>query len=145
MSEKTKRTLKLGTVAVALLLLAIQLVPVERSNPPVKSALAAPAAVGEILVVSCYDCHSHETRWPWYSRLAPMSWWIASHVKAGRGHLNFSEWPTFDFDSQDLIFQEIEEQLEAGEMPLKSYLRGHPEARLSDEQREILLRWARGE
>jgi len=144
MNANLKRSLKIGTAALAVLFLAIQLVPMDYTNPPVISALRAPAAVQDILVTSCYDCHSHETRWPWYSKVAPMSWWITSHVEAGREHLNFSEWPAFDFGSQEQIFLEIEKQLFKDEMPLKSYLRGHPESRLSAEQKKILLDWARG-
>ncbi|MFT5234186.1 MAG: hypothetical protein ACI9UK_000018 [Candidatus Krumholzibacteriia bacterium] len=144
MSKHWQRMTKIGTAIVAVLLLAIQLVPVDFSNPPITSALRAPRAVAEILTSSCYDCHSNETRWPWYSKVAPMSWWIASHVEKGRGHLNFSEWPAYDFGSQDQFFQEIEEQLMENRMPLKSYVRGHPEARLSAEQKNILLEWARG-
>ena len=94
-----------------------------------------------ILRRACYDCHSHETHWPWYSRIAPISWWVVEHVDHGRGDLNFSEWPNFDFEAQQIEFLDIAEQVENGEMPLPNYLILHRDARLSDEDRRILLEW----
>ena len=128
--------------AVAVAFAALQLVPVERTNPPVRQEVDAPPAVMEILSRACYDCHSHETRWPWYSRIAPLSWWVADHVTDGRGDLNFSDWPVFDFELQELALRDITKQVSSGEMPLWSYTLLHPEARLDEEDREALLRWA---
>jgi len=129
--------------AVAIVLALIQLIPADRTNPPVRIDVDAPDEVKEILRRACYDCHSHETRWPWYSRVAPISWWIADHVEHGRGDLNFSEWPALDFYAQELAFKDIEEQITKGEMPLRNYTILHPEARLTDDERETILRWAR--
>jgi len=129
--------------AVAIVLALIQLIPADRTNPPVRIDVDAPDEVKEILRRACYDCHSHETRWPWYSRVAPVSWWIADHVEHGRGDLNFSEWPALDFYAQELAFKDIEEQITKGEMPLRNYTILHPEARLTDDERETILRWAR--
>jgi len=123
----------------------IQLVPVDRSNPPVRTDIDAPENVAAILRRSCYDCHSHETRWPWYSRIAPVSWWLVDHVEHARGDLNFSEWPVFDFRAQELAFKDIEEQIDKGKMPLRSYLILHPGARLGADDRETLLRWVRSQ
>jgi hypothetical protein len=120
----------------------LQLVSVERANPPVVSDVNAPPAIDAILRKACYDCHSHETRWPWYSRVAPMSWWIADHVREGREDLNFSDWPTFDFELQRLAFEDIRKQIKSGAMPLESYRLAHPEARLTEAERAELLRWA---
>ena len=122
--------------------LALQFVPVDRVNPPIERNVDAPGEVERILRRACYDCHSHETRWPWYSHVAPLSWWIADHVEPGRGDLNFSQWPTFDFVEQGLALEDIEEQIRKGEMPLRSYLILHSEARLTQEDRETLLDWA---
>jgi hypothetical protein len=132
-----------AAVLVALFLL-IQLIPVEQTNPPVEADLTAPDAVKDILRRACYDCHSHETRWPWYGRVAPFSWWLAEHVIEGRADLNFSRWPLFDFEARELMLRDIEKQLVDGTMPLPSYLVGHREARLSDMDRKVLLEWARG-
>ena len=76
-------------VGVVVALAAIQLVPVHRTNPPVRVEVNAPEEVMAIIQRACYDCHSNETRWPWYSRVAPVSWFVVSHVKKARGDLNF--------------------------------------------------------
>jgi hypothetical protein len=117
---------------------------VDRSNPPVTSAsLALPEGdVGQILGAACLDCHSHETSWPWYSSVAPVSWWLTHHVQEGREHLNFSIWAELPPDRQDHKLEELIEMVEEGEMPLRSYALGHPEARLADEQRRALVSWA---
>ena len=134
-------TLGLVVAVVALL----QVYPVPRRNPPVASDLVAPAAVKAIIVRSCYDCHSHQTRWPWYSRVAPVSWWMVSHVTKGRQDLNFSTWPTFDPADQDQILREIAAQVRRDAMPLPSYLWGHPDARLSADDKQLILDWAGGD
>ena len=126
----------------ALVLIAL-FIPVDRNNPPVESALKAPVAIQKMLVSACYDCHSFETRWPWYSRIAPVSWLVASHVKEGRKDLNFSRWPTYNFQEQDLILREMEKQISERIMPPKGYEVLHPEARLNTRQREDLLGWIR--
>lgn len=143
MSRTVSRRLLLSAAVGAALFLLIQLVPVERDNPPVEADLVAPAPVKAILERACYDCHSHETRWPWYSRIAPVSWWLAAHVKQGRADLNFSQWPLFDLETQELFLRDIEKQLVDGTMPLPSYVRGHPEARLSAEEKALVLEWVR--
>jgi hypothetical protein len=142
-----KRTVPRGIIfsaaAGAALLLLIQLVPVSRTNPPVEADLVAPEQVKTILQRACYDCHSHETRWPWYSRIAPVSWWLTAHVTRGRKDLNFSQWPLFDLETRELFLRDIEKQLVDGTMPLPSYVLGHPEARLSEEEKVLVLEWAR--
>ena len=132
-------------VGFAVALVGAQLVPVERANPPVRNDVDAPAEVAAVLRAACYDCHSHETRWPWYSRVAPFSWSIARHVEEGREELNFSDWPVVDFTAQDELLREVVRELEKDGMPLASYRWGHPEARLSAAQRDLVVRWARGE
>jgi hypothetical protein len=138
-----KRRFFLSAAVLAALFLLIQWVPVKRTNPPIEADLVAPEQVKNILQRACYDCHSHETRWPWYSRVAPISWWLASHVTAGRADLNFSQWPLFDLETRGLFLRDIEKQLVDGTMPLRSYTVGHPDARLSKEDRALLLEWAR--
>jgi hypothetical protein len=130
-------------VMVALIL--IQFVPVDRSNPPVTGEVVAPNLVMEVLRNSCYDCHSNETRWPWYSRVAPVSWRIAQHVERGRGDLNFSEWQGMSPEDQEQAREEIWEKVERGVMPLSDYLRMHPEAVLTESQKDALRRWAQGQ
>jgi len=140
--RRTKRIAIVALVTLGAGFAAIQLVPVERTNPEVQWEVDAPPEVADILRRSCYDCHSHETRWPWYSYVAPLSWWISSHVREGRSDLNFSSWPALDLEAQELAFEDIAKQVSRGEMPLASYLILHPGARLTDADRDSLLRWA---
>lgn len=129
----------LGTViAIALL---IQLVPVEQSNPPEMAPLAAPEQVRQILARSCYDCHSNKTKWPWYSRVAPVSWWVTDHVNEGREHLNFSNWGLSNAEDQAEYAEEVIEEVEEGKMPMASYVVGHPEAELSETDVATLRAW----
>jgi hypothetical protein len=125
------------------IMIGIQFIPVDRTNPPLRSEVQAPDSVMVILKKACYDCHSNQTSWPWYSYVAPGSWFVVRHVNHGRGDLNFSEWPTFDFEAQDLAMSDIREQIEDGKMPLSSYILLHPEARLTSNDRRTLLRWTR--
>ena len=131
------------TVAVIVATVAAQLVPVARTNPPVRMEVDAPANVKRILERSCYDCHSNRTRWPWYSHVAPVSWLGARDVHEGREEVNFSEWPMFDFDEQDHLLEQVEKQVSRGKMPLPVYLIMHGDAALSRADREALLTWAR--
>ena len=120
-----------------------QAMPVTRTNPPVEWEVDAPAEVAAILRSACYDCHSHETRWPWYSRVAPVSWYVTRHVEKGRGDLNFSRWPRLDLEAQEHAFHDIEEQISHRKMPLRSYTWMHAAARLTEAQRQALLAWCR--
>jgi len=138
---KLKRVLKIvGWVALALFL-AIQLMPVERSNPPVEADLVAPQEVEAVLRAACYDCHSSETRWPWYSYVAPVSWVIAHDVEEARREMTFSEWGVLDPREQLELRQELWEEIEKGKMPLKKYLMLHPSARLDENQKRLLRDW----
>lgn len=131
-------------LAVLVVALGIQMVPVERTNPPVRSEIDAPPDVSSILRAACYNCHSHETDWPWYAHVAPASWFVTDHVYDGREDLNFSEWPS-DYEKATDLISEIGEQVESGAMPPDSYQLMHPDARLSDEQRQTLIDWSLSE
>lgn len=136
-----KKLLTRFALVLLVLLLAAQLVPVERTNPPAKSEILAPIEVQAVLERSCFDCHSNKTRWPWYSRVAPASWFVARHVREAREDLNLTEWPLMDAEAQQFFLGEMRKQLEAGNMPLDSYLLLHWGARLNDTERELLLTW----
>jgi hypothetical protein len=136
------RRLRLVGVGLGVAFVAIQLVPVDRTNPPVTGEIQAPTAVQEVLERSCYDCHSNQTSWPWYSRVAPASWLVAWDVAEAREHLNFSEWSSLAPKKKADAIHEIWEEVEEGEMPLWYYLPAHPEARLSDADREALRAWS---
>lgn len=129
---------------IAFVLVVLQLIPVERSNPPESGPLVIQeAAVADVFDRACADCHTHRTTWPWYSKVAPVSWWVVDHVEEGREHLNLSTWASLSPDDQDHKLEEWVEMVEEGEMPLPSYTWGHPEARLTDGERETLVAWAR--
>ncbi|NOX38354.1 MAG: heme-binding domain-containing protein [Calditrichaeota bacterium] len=133
---------KMALLGLLVLFLLIQLIPVDRSNPPVQGAIQVPEDVMTILRTSCYDCHSNETRWPWYSRIAPISWLIAEHVQDGRKHLNFSTWEQYDAKKKVHKMEDLIDVLKEGEMPLPSYLIMHSETRLTPEKTERLIQWA---
>jgi hypothetical protein len=137
-----KKALSWLVIAAVVIVVLIQLVPVDRSNPPVVADLEAPPEVTSVLRASCYDCHSNETRWPWYSRVAPVSWLVAHDVEEGRELLNFSLWGTYDARQKEKLAEEIWEEVEEGEMPLRKYLLAHPEARLSKSARQTLQEWS---
>jgi hypothetical protein len=94
-----------------------------------------------MLRTACYDCHSSETRWPWYSHIAPMSWLIASDVKDGRKHLNLSDWPNDNPMRAAKRLENMSDEIGSGEMPLKKYTRIHTDARLTESQRKELTDW----
>jgi len=129
-------------VGFLLVLVAIQLVPVARDNPPVTGEVRAAPDVAGHLRRSCYDCHSHETRWPWYSYVAPVSWLVAHDVHTGREHLNFSKWT--EYTPKDLAKKRagISDLVQGREMPLWYYLPMHNEAKLSDEDVQAIAAWA---
>ncbi|MFQ5697289.1 MAG: heme-binding domain-containing protein [Myxococcota bacterium] len=122
---------------------AIQWIPVDRDNPPVTLEISAPQPVLQVLRRSCYDCHSNLTRWPWYSRVAPVSWLVAYDVHEARRHMNFSTWDRYDDEDRRHARKEIRGVLKDGEMPLPYYLPLHPEARLSEADVALVQDWAR--
>ncbi len=144
------RILLLGGAA---LLAAAQCMPgASRTNPPVSNDLVAgapgaPPRVRQILRGACYDCHSNETRWPWYSAVAPLSWWIVRHVNEGRRRLNCSEWDTYASDPETAAHKldEIAKFVVNGEMAPWYYRALYPAARLTPEQRDTVARWVTNE
>jgi hypothetical protein len=124
-----------------LLLVAIQFVPYGRAheNPPVTATPTWDSPRTEELVRSaCYDCHSNETQWPWYTHVAPASWLVARDVEEGRQHLNFSEW-SFTPQEAGFVADEIAQVVGEGEMPPLQYRLIHSEARLSDGEKQELI------
>jgi hypothetical protein len=131
MKDRYKRWIKWGMLGLVGALVVSQLVPYGRNhqNPAVVAEpLWDSPQTRELAVRACFDCHSNETQWPWYSNVAPMSWLVQSDVDEGRDELNFSEWNR----SQDA--DEAAETVREGEMPPRSYLLTHPDARLTDAQ-----------
>lgn len=135
-----RRVLRIAGIATAAFLVLAQLVRIDRTNPPVESDVPAPPEVKAALRAACYDCHSNETTWPWYSHVAPMSWLLAYDVRNGRAELNYSTWQQYDARRQQKKMKETIETLNEGEMPPWYYLTIHRDARLADLQ--AILRWA---
>lgn len=136
-----KTGVRWGLGGLAASFIAIQAVPVERTNPPVEADLAAPTPVKTILRRSCYDCHSNETRWPWYAHVAPVSWLVVHDVNDARDKVNFSSWELMSPKDEANARHETWKEIENGKMPLPKYVPLHPEARLSPEDFAVLREW----
>jgi len=146
-----KKTLKLLALVIIALVILIQLYRPERytteeiTSDHITKVLKVPDNVQSIFKRSCYDCHSNQTRWPWYSGVAPVSWFVISDVSRGRSKMNFSEWGKYSKDKQSIKLDNICDEITDGEMPLKQYLYIHKEAVLSKEDKNILCNWSKEE
>lgn len=140
MTKRTRNRLLGAAVALVVIVQILPFPPAE--NPPVTGTIQPPQEVAEILRRACFDCHSNETVWPWYSHVIPMKWLVRRHVQEGREHLNLSEWSVYPADERTHLLEEMAEVLEEGAMPLQSYLRLHPEAELTPEEMALLVAWA---
>jgi hypothetical protein len=123
---------------------AIQFVHADRTNPPGRGDLVAPQDVRRLIRRACFDCHSNETRWLWYSAVAPFSWVIARDVSAGRRRLNFSDWGEYASDPETKThkLQEVVQSITRDDMAPWYYRVLHPDARLRPGERELIIRWA---
>ncbi|HAD15140.1 MAG TPA: cytochrome C [Saprospirales bacterium] len=132
----------------AVLFILIQFIRPNQTNPATdaqvdfRTVTNPPEEIKGLLKVACYDCHSNETVYPWYSQIAPVSWWLSSHIREGREHLNFSTYGLLPADDQAKIMEEISEVIQENEMPLDSYTWPHPKAKLSSAQKNALIQWA---
>ena len=135
MNLPSKKTILLSLLAI---LIIIQIFRIDKSNPPIDTKIEfatvtnTPTAILQKLKAACYDCHSHEAKYPWYTSVQPVAWWIKGHIKGGMQHLNFSEWGTYDAKKQSHKIEEMIEEIESRHMPLKSYTWMHADAKLSD-------------
>jgi len=147
-SPKTKRLLRNLLIAGVVVFGVLQVFPAKvigvhtediGTNPPERFKLDAPPEVDAILRRACYDCHTHETKWPLYARIAPGSWLMARDVHNGRNHLNFSKWADVDEDERKDDLQTCWEQVESGAMPKWFYVYPfHMSAKLSDADKALL-------
>jgi len=135
-------------IGLVLVFAVIQFIPSgapETSDDLSKDLIAnndIPEDIAAILKTSCYDCHSNQTDYRWYSYIAPVSFLVASDVNEGKEHINFSEWESLSKMDKAEALDELGEEVEEGEMPLKIYFIIHSDATLSDEQRTKLVDWA---
>jgi hypothetical protein len=129
--------IKYLAAAALLTLIVVQFVQPDRFTPPVNPAaafesVARPSAeLAAVVARACRDCHSYETVWPWYGRVAPVSWLVANDVQAGRAHLNFSEWSFLSPEMSRAKLSQACQEVRRGDMPLWQYKLMHPAARLS--------------
>lgn len=125
----------------------IQIFQIDKNNPAydskqdLLSLTQPPAEIADLLKSACYDCHSNQTIYPWYSYIQPVGWFLQNHVRVGRGEFNFSEWATYSPEDRGQILHECAEEVLEGEMPLTSYTLTHADARLTDTQRKNLADW----
>lgn len=146
-----KRILKWIGLGLVVALVVIQAIRPAKTNPAVDETKTMTAnthmsaEVAAILERACSDCHSSKTTWPWYSQIAPVSWYIVSDVNGGRKEMSLSDWGTYEPKRKVRKLQEICEQVEKGEMPMKTYVILHPAAKLSDSDKQLLCDWAKQE
>jgi mono/diheme cytochrome c family protein len=148
--EKRKNKMKkkhyiLGVLVLVFIIIQFiptELPPVEKENAGdiIKSGLASQDVV-QLFKTSCYSCHSNETEYPWYSYVAPSSWLVARDVREGRKELNFSTWQDYELRRMVRKLDDISSEVGEGHMPMPIYTLMHPSAKLSDEQRELIVAW----
>lgn len=137
--------LKLISIALAVFLIVAQFFPINKTNPPSDMtkdfiSMTNPSTqIAEHIKVACYDCHSHHTKYPWYTNVAPVSWWIKGHMNNGMKHLNFSTWGDYSKKKKDNKLDECIDMVEKNWMPLLTYKIAHPESKLTDEVRTNLI------
>ncbi len=137
-------------IALGILLILIQLIRPAKNDSGnetygIATKYEVPYEVAILMENACDDCHTNKTRYPWYTNIQPVGWWLASHVKEGKQHLNFSEFTNRRIAYQNHKLEEIAEMVEEKKMPLPSYtwLGLHPTARLNQDQRQMLIDWAK--
>jgi hypothetical protein len=111
------------------------------SSKDISKSYIVPENVQQILTKACYDCHSNHTRYPWYSEVQPVGWWLADHVKDGKKELNFNEFDKYRIARQYKKLEECIEQIKEGKMPLPSYTITHKDAILTEAEKQILYNW----
>ncbi len=129
-------------------IIIIQLIPTRRpevittnKNDMVTNNVV-PDTVALLLKNACYDCHSNETKYPWYSYVAPVSWLLSRDIRLGREELNFSKWESLSKMDKAKMLEEIVDEIESGAMPMSIYVLMHPEAKLSMSNRDMIMNWA---
>lgn len=142
-----KKILKYAVVTLLVAMVVIQFINrPEKISEPVNEndmieALQINVGMASMLKSACYDCHSDQPRYPWYASVAPVSWKIGQHIEEGRDELNFSKWGTYSAKRRDHKLEEMIEEVEGRKMPQPNYIRMHKDAKLSDEQVEMLKSW----
>lgn len=134
-------------VIIAVIVIFIQFFRIDKNNPEPTPQMDflniknTPEGTAVLIRNGCYDCHSNESKYPWYSNVQPIAWFLKNHIDDGRKHLNFSTFATLEPKRQAHKLDECVEMLENGEMPLDSYVIGHPEAKFSEAQKQELIKY----
>jgi len=141
--------LKRGFYTIVILLLLAQFIPRPEKNisseiktSDIRLMHACSEEVNELLIKSCNDCHSNNTVYPWYAKIQPVAMFLGKHIREGKKELNFSEFGNYNLRKQYHKMEEVEEMIKDDEMPLKSYTLIHTKSKLSDGQKEILIKWS---
>jgi hypothetical protein len=125
----------------------MQFFQIDKTNPGADAAndfinvAQVPAKQAAMIKNACYDCHSYETKYPWYTYVAPFSYTIGKHIRVGREEVNFSEWASYPEKKKRHKLEEMIEEINKGEMPLEPYVGMHPEANLDETQKQELTSW----
>ena len=144
-----KSILKKAAITAIVLLAVIQFFKtkenksVQTSENAITQHYDVPENIQNILKISCYDCHSNNTNYPWYNKIQPVNWWFADHVNEGKRKLNFDEFNTYSTKKKLHKLDEVIETIRENEMPLKSYTLIHGDAKLSDSDKQEIETWAK--
>ena len=136
-------------IVLLMVFIIIQFFPIDKTNPITNEGMDflkiknTPEPIAKLIRNSCYDCHSNETKYPFYSNIQPVAWLLKNHIDEGRKELNFSTFATYEPKRQAHKLEEAAENVEQKKMPLESYTLGHSDAKLSDEQRKQLVNYFR--
>ena len=145
-----RKILRITFIILVGVFVIIQFIPshLPDNNPPEGynffTANEVPPGVETLLRNACFDCHSQETTYPWYSKVAPVSWLLARDVRHGRHHLDFSNWSSLEKRKKLNVLDDISDEVKGGDMPLEIYVPMHPSARLTDADRKMIIDWADG-
>jgi hypothetical protein len=130
------------------ILIIIQFFRPEKNTSPqlitendISKTVAIPDELHKTFIKKCYDCHSNQTKYPWYFNIQPIAWWLAHHIDEGRGELNFSAFKTYDQKKANHKLEEIGEVIEEGEMPLTSYTLIHTDTNITPEDKQAINAW----
>ena len=146
--DKIKIIVKRVLIVLLVLLVVIQFIRPEKNINTTASALdmntlyPIPDSVNQVLQKACYDCHSNNTRYPWYNNIQPVAWWLNDHITEGKKELNFSEYGKRTLPKQAKKLRKIAREVQEGGMPMDSYTWIHKDARLTDHEKQMLIDWA---
>ncbi len=143
-----KKILKFVAIGILVIVVGAQFIRPTKNNTNdqtkhFSTLYPLPDSIEAILRVACYDCHSNNTRYPWYSEIQPVGWWLNGHIQDGKHDLNFSEFASYRIRRQYRKLQQVSDLVEANEMPLPAYTIIHKDAILTQQQKQLLSAWVK--